>query len=424
MMNDKRPKSIRLLTTFALAAAVVLIALYSVYMIWERPPEEEESPLGAKSFAPPAETPAQEASPEPTPAASEEPGGVYTLLLVGNDDGNGNTDTILLCRLDTAAHTLHAVNIPRDTLINADWQLRKINAVYWTDRLQGGNGIDALKRHIRMLCGFEPDNYAVLDLKDLVTAVDLLGGVDFDVPRAMHYDDPTQDLHIHLDEGPQHLSGEKVMWLCRYRSGYPSGDLGRIEMQQSFLRACVEQFAVLGKVPNLLKAASYLAGELDTDMTAANMIWYVRQALACRGEGLRFETLPTASATVHGYSYAVVRLWEWLAMLNESLAPAGQEFTPSDLDLVYSGETGYAGTQGLRGSWYYRWTPPAAAPAPTPAPTPVPTPEPSAGPNIITVVPGGSEAPEEAGPPPDSAPDEPEPSPTPGDDWIAAAFTP
>ena len=42
----------------------------------------------------------------------------------------------------------------------------------------------------------------------------------------------------------------------------------------------------------------------------------------------------------------------------------------------------------------------------------------------VTVVPGGSEAPEEAGPPPDSAPDEPEPSPTPGEDWIAAAFTP
>ena len=178
MMNNKRPKFPRLLTTFALAAAVALIALYSVYMIWERPPEQDESPLGAKSLTPPTETPAQTAAPEPTPAETEEPGGVYTLLLVGNDDGNGNTDTILLCRLDTAAHTLHAVNIPRDTLINADWEVRKINAVYWTDRLQGGNGIDALKRHIRMLSGIEPDNYAVLDLADLITAVDLLGGPD------------------------------------------------------------------------------------------------------------------------------------------------------------------------------------------------------------------------------------------------------
>ena len=73
MMNNKRPKFLRLLTTFALAAAVALIALYSVYMIWERPPEQDESPLGAKSLTPPTETPAQTAAPEPTQTAELSP---------------------------------------------------------------------------------------------------------------------------------------------------------------------------------------------------------------------------------------------------------------------------------------------------------------------------------------------------------------
>ena len=414
-MKNRMPKFVRLLLTAALLAAVALISLYSIYRIWEKPPEKNETPLEAKAMSPIGE----EGSPEPTPSpATPEPvaeGGVYTLLLVGNDDGNGNTDTLLLCRLDTRAHSLHLVSIPRDTLVNADWEVRKVNAVSWGDRLQGGNGIDALRRHIRMLTGFEPDSYAVLDLEDLIRAVDLLGGVDFEVPMAMNYDDPTQNLHIHLQPGLQHLSGEQVMGLCRYRSGYASGDLGRIEMQQQFLRACLEQFTELGRVPNLMKVAEYLAGALDTDLTAANMAWYARQALLCR-EDLRFETLPTESAMVHNYSYAVVKLRDWLGMLNESLNPSDREITASDLDVVYRGEQGYTGTQELRGSWYYSWTPPAPAPA-APVPAPVQTAAPTPGPQIITVVPGGTPTPAEAETPAVVVPEE---SPKPEDDWIAA----
>ncbi len=387
-MNRKTPKFIRLLGTFALAAAALLIALYSGYMVWEQPPGKADAPLAARAPqlpAEPVETPESE-TPAPTPAPTEEPGGVYTVLLVGNDDGNGNTDTILLARLDTGAHSLRVVSIPRDTLVNVDWQVRKVNAVYWGDRLQGGSGIDALRRHIRMLTGFEPENYAVLDLADLVRAVDLLGGLDFDVPFAMHYDDPSQNLHIHLEAGEQHLSGEQVMGLLRYRSGYPTGDLGRIEMQQKFLRACLAQYAALGKVPNLMAAAEYLAGAVDTDLTAANMAWYLRQALRC-GADITFETLPTEPATVHGYSYAVVRLWDWLAMLNGGLNPTDREITAADLDLVYRGERGFTGTQELRGAWYYSGTPPVAPAAAVP-PATEPTPEVPAGPKIISVYPG------------------------------------
>ena len=36
--------------------------------------------------------------------------------------------------------------------------------------------------------------------------MDAVGGVEFDVPRDMNYDDPYQDLHIHLEEGLQVLT--------------------------------------------------------------------------------------------------------------------------------------------------------------------------------------------------------------------------
>ena len=89
---------------------------------------------------------------------------------------------------------------------------------------------------------------------------------------------------------------------------------------------------------------------------------------------------------VHNYSYAVVRLWDWLDMLNASLNPLEREITAGDLDLVYRDGQGYAGTQGLRGSAYYRWSAPAASiPAAVP---PSPTPEPPSGPKVIPVFPG------------------------------------
>ena len=379
-MKNKMPRLVRLLLTAALALSVGLVSLYCVYMIWETPPERETAPLEARADAalPPQSAEPTEiaatATPEPTGA-----GGVYTLLLVGNDDGNGNTDALLLCRLDTGAHSLRVLSIPRDTLVNADWEVRKINAVYWGDRLYGGDGIGALRRHVAMLTGFAPNNYAVLDLSDLVTAVDLLGGVRFDVPMAMHYDDASQNLHIRLEPGEQTLSGEQAMWLCRYRSGYVSGDLGRIEMQQQFLRAALEQFAELGKVPNLMQAAEYLAGAVDTDLTAANMAWYARQMLLCRDD-VQFLTLPTENATVHGYSYAVVSLSDWLAMLNGSLNPFERDLTAEDLDLVYRAGGAYVGTKGLRGSWYYARTANAATPEESPLP--------ALGPRIIAVMPG------------------------------------
>ena len=58
-----------------------------------------------------------------------------------------------------------------------------------------------------------------------------VGGVDFNVPPGMNYDDPTQDLHIHIPEGQQKLNGEQFVQLMRFRSGYAGGDIPRIVMQ-------------------------------------------------------------------------------------------------------------------------------------------------------------------------------------------------
>ena len=75
--------------------------------------------------------------------------------------------------------------------------------------------------------------------------VDAIGGVYFDVPRRMYYNDLSQHFKIDLQPGYQLLDGNGAMGVLRWRhnsddsghilnSGYAMGDLGRIETQQPF----------------------------------------------------------------------------------------------------------------------------------------------------------------------------------------------
>lgn len=360
-MTNKR---IRIAALAFAAAAVLLIASFSSYMLWEKAPEIELSPTVAPTAV-------------HTPAPTEDTGiafetdrqdGVYTLLLVGNDDGNGNTDTILVGKLDTKAHCMDFVNIPRDTLINENWNIRKINAVYWSDVNSGGNGIDALRYQLKRLMGFDVDCYAVVDLDVFVEAIDAMGGVYFDVPQALDYEDPWQDLYIHIQPGYQLLDGYSAMGVCRYRSGYIDGDLGRINMQQQFLKACASQFTELGNIPNIGKVVSLVADGVDTNMSSANIAFFIRQALQCKKENINFYTAPNSSDIVHGYSYAILDLWNWLPMINEHLNPFEAQVAYENLDVVYKDGGSYLSTGALHGADYY-------LPAPAPVPEPVYEPE-------------------------------------------------
>ena len=128
---EERKKTIRLILTIAAAAAALAVTAVSAYMLWERAPEAETKPdvLANKVLhtpVPAAPTPDEERG---TAFGTGRQDGVYTLLLVDNDDGTGNTDTIMVGRLNTVRHTADFVSIPRDTLINVDTPIRKINSV-------------------------------------------------------------------------------------------------------------------------------------------------------------------------------------------------------------------------------------------------------------------------------------------------------
>lgn len=254
----------------------------------------------------------------------------YTFAVVGNDDGNGNTDTMLIGAFDNINKKLNIVSIPRDTLVNVPWSAKKANTF-----MSGRDGIAGLKEGLRDLTGFTIDSYFVLDLEAFVALVDAIGGVDFEVPIDMDYEDPVQDLYIHIPAGYQHLDGEHALQVVRFRSGYPLQDIDRIKTQQSFIKAVVKKCLSIDSLIKIGEFAGIFSRYVKTDLDVGTIVWYIQQCMSLEEEDISFKTLPTKyDEYINGTSYCVIKLDEWLEYINSYLNPYTEEITVDNVNII------------------------------------------------------------------------------------------
>ena len=257
----------------------------------------------------------------------------YTLLIAGRDRVGLNTDVIMAVRLDCRQRTLDVVSIPRDTLVNVPWAVKKANSIY------GNLGAGGLKAGVEGLTGFPLDGWAVVNTNVFRAVIDCMGGIRYDVPIRMYYDDGGQDLHIHLEPGEQHLDGTQCEGVVRFRqnndgTGYPDGDLGRIRAQHDFLKSAAGQLLKPGNIPRIPELIDILRENTDTDLTAGNLAFFARELLKLRGEDITFSTMPHDNVFIRGGSYVSVRTGEWLEMINERLNPYEEPVTDREVDLL------------------------------------------------------------------------------------------
>ena len=346
----------------AVAVCVVLILVFGAvawYIAWEKPPERPGGGLVDPTYEStnPQDGGSPDATAEPTVSPTEDPNAgapaslnenMYTFLVVGLDQVSNSTDTMMVGRIDTENHTIDVVSLPRDTLVNVSWSVKKINTLYSADINTGGNGIDGLLDGLKDILGFRIDCYAVVDLTAFVELVDAIGGVDYNVPVNMNYYDPTQDLYINIPAGEQHLDGEEALKVVRFRSGYASADIGRIGTQQDFLKSAASQMLTLGNIPNLPTFIDIFEEYVVTNMSASNLAFFARQFLLCKSEDINFHTLPgNYGDSIKGLSYVSINISEWLEMVNTYLNPYDQDVTEANVNiLTHSSSTGFYSTTG------------------------------------------------------------------------------
>ena len=336
----------KLLIAVAVVLAIVLIAVVACQSLFVRPD------LPDKNADADSETQEEEIDwgegTRPRSDGERKSQDYYTVLILGRDTGGGgNTDTMLLASYDVTNQKATVMSIPRDTMVNVSWDIKRINSVY--NYYGGGDrGIQYLYKEIAQLVGFEPDYQVVVEWDAVGQIVDAMGGVWFDVPRNMNYDDPYQDLHIHQEKGYRLLTGDDAMQVLRYRHdndmryGYPDGDLGRIKTQQAFLTAMVDQLLQIKNVTKINQFIQVFQNNVETDLSFQNILWFAQQAIlgGLSMENVEFVTMPNRTAscwsrTYHNYqSYVVPSADELLELVNTKLSPYTEVFTLSDLDIM------------------------------------------------------------------------------------------
>jgi LCP family protein required for cell wall assembly len=320
-----------------LVIVLILAAIFALYKVIVRPPEIGglSSRAEGRVSAPVEGLEKDDVEDGTAPAnalSASRKDGVYTFLLIGNDQGNGNTDTMIVGALDTAAGELNLVSIPRDTLVNVSWSVKKANTIL----AFRGRGMDGLVDGITDLIGFRVDSYISVDLDAFTALVDAIGGVYFDVPMNMNYDDPTQNLHIHVPAGYQLLTGQQAVGVVRFRSGYAAGDIKRISVQQDFMKALAKQCLSASKLAsNIDDYAKIFKDYVETNLTVGNIVWYGQQMLKLSSDDIHFYTVPeNYNDSVRGGSYCTIYLNDWLKMINEKLNPFKEEVTAANLNVL------------------------------------------------------------------------------------------
>lgn len=340
-----------------IAVCVVLALTGGVFAAWkllvkpvQRPslsqpdPEPVSEPDEAEPsviHVTPHETEQPEEEPEPDvptehPKALQD--GVYNILICGTDDDGTRTDTIIIAHLDANDHTVALLSIPRDTPVaTGGGGLMKINSVY----AGGKDGMERLAARLKDLLGFPVDGYVLVDLEAFQKTVDLVGGVEFDVPMDMNYEDPSQNLYIHLQKGLQTLDGEQAMGLVRFRKGYATQDIQRTQTQQQFLKALAKQCLSVSSLTKLREFADIFSQYVTTNLTTGNMVWFGKELLSCDFDNMKTYTAEGEGAMINGASYYPLYAGKLLSVVNEAFNPYDTPISAGSLTVV-TPETAYS----------------------------------------------------------------------------------
>ena len=232
-----------------------------------------------------------------------------TIMIMGvdeRDDDVGRSDTLMIASIDPKTNQASLLSVPRDTRVKIKGHgFDKVNAAY-------AYGKEKLSQDtVERLLGVNIDHYIIINTKSFKKIIDAIGGIDIDVPKRMHYEDPWDDdggLIIDFHPGMQHMDGAKAVTYVRYRD--EEGDLGRIRRQQDFVRACMEKIVSPAIIPKLPVVIKEVMGSIETDLSFRQLLEFAGTLKESKNNGLKTDMVPGRPLYIEGISY-------WIPDLNK-----------------------------------------------------------------------------------------------------------
>ncbi len=229
--------------------------------------------------------------------------GELQVLLMGvstDQEGVALTDTIIVASYNPNTQKAVLLSIPRDSFTGTNTKRAvasdKINAIYNITR-------DPMKtvEAVNELTGLDLQYYAIVQTEALIELVDAIGPIEYYVPTDMNYDDTSQDLHIHFEEGLQEIDGPEAEELLRFRKNndgtsfpeeYGDNDVGRMRNQREFITAVVEQTVKLENITKLGTIIDIASRNLITNLDFNILKDYLPYAVEFSTENLQTASLP------------------------------------------------------------------------------------------------------------------------------------
>ncbi|MEO0349880.1 MAG: LCP family protein [Cyanobacteria bacterium P01_A01_bin.15] len=252
----------------------------------------------------------------------------------------GLSDTMLLLRFNPRTEQLVVMSVPRDTRALVSGSLTKINEA----NLNGGPALTA-ESISNLLGGVAIDRYVRINVQGVEKLIDALGGVTVNVPKDMKYQDDSQHLYINLKAGQQTLDGDQALQFLRFRYD-ENGDIGRVQRQQTMMRAVIEQTlnpATIGRLPKIL---SVIQSHVDTNLSVEELVALVGYGAQTSRSDVQMLMLPGnfSSPAEFSRSYWLPSYGSIDAMVEQYFglesAQVREAASPSALSVVIQDSTG------------------------------------------------------------------------------------
>lgn len=247
---------------------------------------------------------------------------VVNTLLLGVDEAR--SDTIIVARYNKQTHKVVMISIPRDTRVDLPgYGFEKINAAVGKKE-----GTALAMKTVGNFLGIPIHNYVKVDFKGVEKIVDIMGGIKINVPIPMDYEDPAQDLYIHIPKGVQVLNGENALKFLRFRHGYADQDLGRIKAQQEFAKVFMNKLtspSMIIKAPSLISA---MIENTKTNLQQDEIAQYVLNIGNIDVTSIKMYTVPGEGGYIGKVAYFIhdqQKLDEIMAEMNQELGAVDQQ---------------------------------------------------------------------------------------------------
>lgn len=216
----------------------------------------------------------------PTAIKAEGPKQPVNVLVMGSDTREGEngkgiggstpglSDTTILLHLSANRKFAYGVSLPRDAMVEQPecerkngngtdpGGLRMFNAAYAI------GGAPCTVKMVEHLTGIRINHFVVVDFVGFKNMVNAIDGVTICVPEEVN----DTIGHIKLPAGTYKVTGQQALDYVRVRHdiGAPTGDIGRMKRQQTFISAMIEKVVSAGTLANPIRLYNFLDAATDS----------------------------------------------------------------------------------------------------------------------------------------------------------------